>query len=312
MIDYIITFLFIISVAVASGSILIAYQLKERFKYDYLSSLMYMQVFFFTFGLYAIWGQVLIKTLLSMYISAEMMSRISNILIYLGTPFLVFGWYMLIRFGKELSGRSNSNSIFIIFLIINVLMFSGLGYCINKLTQFKPLDIIKYYYISLNILYTSIGVVYMLSSSTRDSKIPKHFRQKLALFFLGLVMAEDVLIYFYNESNLSFALIFIFLYFTGSGFITVYMKYQIAPEVLAGRGEYKLSFNEFCSNHEITAREKEIILEIYNGLTNQQIANKLYISIQTVKDHTSRIYNKTNTQNRVQLIKMLHESEEVK
>jgi DNA-binding NarL/FixJ family response regulator len=45
--------------------------------------------------------------------------------------------------------------------------------------------------------------------------------------------------------------------------------------------------------------------EICNGLSNQQIADKLFISLQTVKDHSSRIYYKTNCTGRAQLITMV-------
>jgi DNA-binding CsgD family transcriptional regulator len=46
--------------------------------------------------------------------------------------------------------------------------------------------------------------------------------------------------------------------------------------------------------------------EICAGLSNQQIADKLFISLQTVKDHTSRIYYKTNCSGRAQLIAMVN------
>ncbi|WP_081782530.1 response regulator transcription factor [Prolixibacter bellariivorans] len=38
--------------------------------------------------------------------------------------------------------------------------------------------------------------------------------------------------------------------------------------------------------------------------TNQQIADKLFISIETVKDHNSRIFLKTEVKNRTQLARL--------
>jgi LuxR family maltose regulon positive regulatory protein len=48
----------------------------------------------------------------------------------------------------------------------------------------------------------------------------------------------------------------------------------------------------------LTKREREIITLISRHLQNKEIANKLFISAQTVKKHTNRIYQKLNVHNR--------------
>lgn len=51
----------------------------------------------------------------------------------------------------------------------------------------------------------------------------------------------------------------------------------------------------------LSQREKEIAVLISQGCTNQAIAEKLFISERTVKAHLGTIFNKTGTQNRLQL-----------
>lgn len=53
---------------------------------------------------------------------------------------------------------------------------------------------------------------------------------------------------------------------------------------------------------DITQREKEICMLMVEGLTNKQIAEKLYISEGTVKNYISNIYDKTGIHDRVKLI----------
>lgn len=58
--------------------------------------------------------------------------------------------------------------------------------------------------------------------------------------------------------------------------------------------------NDF--SHAMTKREKEICSLMAEGLTNRQIADKLYISEGTVKNYISNIYDKTGIHDRVKLI----------
>ncbi|MBD5498859.1 MAG: response regulator transcription factor [Lachnospiraceae bacterium] len=53
---------------------------------------------------------------------------------------------------------------------------------------------------------------------------------------------------------------------------------------------------------ELTGREKEICALMAEGLTNRQIADKLYISEGTVKNYISNIYDKTGIHDRVKLV----------
>lgn len=51
----------------------------------------------------------------------------------------------------------------------------------------------------------------------------------------------------------------------------------------------------------ITVREKQIVLLIQAGKTNQEIADKLFISVATVKDHNNNLFRKCGVRNRVEL-----------
>jgi LuxR family maltose regulon positive regulatory protein len=52
----------------------------------------------------------------------------------------------------------------------------------------------------------------------------------------------------------------------------------------------------------MTARELEVLRLISGGLTNQQIADQLFISAGTVKTHVKNIYGKLDVHNRVQAV----------
>ena len=59
---------------------------------------------------------------------------------------------------------------------------------------------------------------------------------------------------------------------------------------------------------ELTDREREVLVEIAHGLSNQEIANKLFISLPTVKTHVAHILGKINARDRVQAVVFAYEN----
>jgi DNA-binding CsgD family transcriptional regulator len=124
----------------------------------------------------------------------------------------------------------------------------------------------------------------------------------IVLLTTGILQAIFLIIY---KDSIFVALIFILVFFIGIGFLPVYMNYSGVLKIFIQDRIVPASLDGFCKKYEISPREKEIITEICNGLSNQQIADKLFISLQTVKDHTHRIYGKVDVASRVQLIKLI-------
>src|SRR6056297_2323766 len=62
------------------------------------------------------------------------------------------------------------------------------------------------------------------------------------------------------------------------------------------------------SNFNLSSREFELLKLIYSGYTNQQIAEKLYISKRTAEFHRSNLLSKTNSRNTADLIRFAVEN----
>jgi len=121
-----------------------------------------------------------------------------------------------------------------------------------------------------------------------------------------MILQTAPIAFYSNQQYL--ALIFIFIFFAGNIFLPVYLNYGTLLSVFADGIKKDLSFEDFCRRFEVSPRETDIVREICNGLSNKEISDKLFISLQTVKDHTHRIYIKTNVKRRVQLINLVKES----
>lgn len=295
---------FVISVAMATGGVILSSRLRTRIRHDLFSALLYFQVFIYTFGFYGIWGQVLIRSYLTNYISDDLLARFSDISILLGLPFLVFAWMMLIRLACISSGRIIRNWMIIAFLVINFAILTLTGYYTSRSVQATPASILKYYFIVMNSIYALMVFFIFLSKGRFKTEFRARDRKIMAVTIPAIMLLQNIPMVLYNGQGW-LAFIFILLFFTGNTFLPVYFTYG-AQTIRIDRGENTdLSFEDFCQKFEISPREKDIIREICNGLSNKEISEKLFISLQTVKDHTHRIYIKTNVRNRVQLINML-------
>jgi len=54
----------------------------------------------------------------------------------------------------------------------------------------------------------------------------------------------------------------------------------------------------------VTPREREILELIANGMSNREIAEKLFVSENTVKTHSSRLFDKLGAKRRTQAVQM--------
>jgi DNA-binding CsgD family transcriptional regulator len=306
MLQYLVYLIFILSVAMAAGGVVLSSKLRNRYHHDIFSILLYYQVFIFTFGFYGIWGQAVIKAFLSTYISTELLSRFSDISMLLGLPFLVFAWMMLIQFSLGISGRKKNNWLVFWFLLFNFAIIIIVGYIIAKTTSVKPASLIRNYFISMNFLYSLFSAFLILFPRKGRSAIHDYDSRIIAPVMFLIMLSQCVPLLFYASQSYV-AIIFIFTFFAGNTFLPVYLSYGTLLSVFTGETEKDLTFEEFCKKSEISPRETDIVREICNGLSNKEISDKLFISLQTVKDHSHRIYIKTNVRSRVQLINLVKE-----
>ena len=96
------------------------------------------------------------------------------------------------------------------------------------------------------------------------------------------------------------------LLFAGLG-IWLGLKLTRKPELIIKEVAVPTA-NEFVLNQErqrelgITRRELEILELIASGLSNREIAEKLFVSENTVKTHSSRVFDKLGVKRRTQAV----------
>lgn len=62
------------------------------------------------------------------------------------------------------------------------------------------------------------------------------------------------------------------------------------------------TIDSYCARHDLTKRERDVLLRIVNGKDYQNAANDLQLAVGTVKSHTHNILKKTGTSTRQELV----------
>ena len=73
-------------------------------------------------------------------------------------------------------------------------------------------------------------------------------------------------------------------------------------------GNEKVDLKEKLKDLDLTKRETDVLMLISEGFSNDEIADKMYISKNTVKSHIKNIYLKLDVKNRVQVLKKIRNS----
>jgi NarL family two-component system response regulator LiaR len=70
------------------------------------------------------------------------------------------------------------------------------------------------------------------------------------------------------------------------------------------------TFDEFTINHfelarlNLSKRELEVLQLMANGLSNQEISDRLFVSLNTIKTHSSKLFEKMEVKRRTQAVEM--------
>lgn len=90
--------------------------------------------------------------------------------------------------------------------------------------------------------------------------------------------------------------------------VTRRMLEMFAPQLPGEEDEEAANLADQALLESLTERETEVLTLIAQGLTNQEIADQLFISMTTVKTHVGNILNKIGARDRVQAVIFAYEN----
>lgn len=305
-ISYILTF--VISAGMSTLGIMLAYQLYQQNRKPLFATLLYQQIFLFSFLLYGVWGNIALRAIISdLNISEAISSKLAVFIPIMGIPFMVVSWFMLLKFAYNLNGYKFSKffvfGYFPTFILLVLALVCLIQYNILIVPADADLFVVRII-VGLNLL---THLFFLLPFFTRkiSNSLQKEtgFYPKWAVLFFASTICYSVLMSFFNVFDFISTCTALVITFASSIFLPAIIRIK----QFNAEDKTNIDFQAFCSLYEISKREAQIIREICSGKSNKAIADKLFITLQTVKDHNHRIYTKTGVKSRVQLSNLVRE-----
>jgi DNA-binding CsgD family transcriptional regulator len=302
---------FIVSAAFAVIGIMVSYQLYQTHQKPILQILLYQQIFLISFFIYGIWGNIALHEILDdLSLSSELSNKLTVFIPVLGIPFLIVSWFMLLRFAFRLNGIKESKMFPVIYFPLLFIFVLGFSVLIDKqiinVSSEPDLFIIRSIVTFNIIVHIIFSVSFIIDKKNKPLSKEIRFLKNHALMYMAGVLLYSAVLSFYNYFGAISICISILLLFAISISIPIVIKLNEKTQILPQHSN-NINFSDFCNLYEISKREAEIIMEICTGKSNKDISEKLFISLQTVKDHNYRIYSKLGVKTRGQLTNLVRE-----
>jgi DNA-binding CsgD family transcriptional regulator len=309
-------FSLLLGLGAAVWAVLAAQNLQKNYGTSSLSTFLYYQIFMAVFGLYGIAGQGLVRMTLSARNSPfQTVETVWHLFSILGAPFLILAWSMLLRLSREIFDEAPGRWATRGFLFGAFAMYVAYGVLLFILGT-RPAGDAAWQTLTTAVkgLFVGLDAAVIASSAVRvlgRTRSVSDGARRSAIRTFGWVIAAagaGRLVFFAASGRGGvFFPLYVLVFFAGNAFPLIvwraYLLKQVPSPVEAAAEVHDIG--GFSAAFNISKREEDVVRQVLEGKTNKDIADSLFITVQTVKDHLYRIFQKTGVRSRVQLINLV-------
>lgn len=228
----------------------------------------------------------------------------------LGFPCALFAAYFLFITLFKLIDQTINQTAKRLFLALNFLLIalSYISVSLRMLDVHNPLSVTLWVVFLFIIPIFQLTILFHGLSQIRNLKSDnKNYAQRFILIlFSGYTVWYALMLSIHSIGIWRHLIIIVF--YLALLLPSVYLLRYFNSQINMNRfgADLKERFNNFLRDFEFTSREKDVITLLIDGKTNQQIADELFISLQTVKNYLSRIYKQLNLKSRLELVNYIN------
>lgn len=303
-------FLLFLTLGVGQVAIYISYQSFKRNKSAYLFSYFLVLVGFSAITLAHTIETFLKATLPDIYQSNSGIERFDWTYILLSVIRILILYFMARflagLFQKPWHKRAFTFTLMIIagFLALQIVSFIGSG---------RDLEIPRYSAMVIHLVFFTVFCVLLIQGLRFARDIRNPSRKRALSSFMSFLLLFNCLLFmnriggYTSWISLNTQMLIISILMLSYNFYHVFFFDRFLRDYLIEHPAPVINHFDFLvQKFHISKREKDIIVLICEGKTNKDIAAVLFISPVTVRDHLSRIFEKTNCRSRLQLANLFH------
>jgi len=292
----------------------ISFALQRKYELNYVKSYFYHQILIFLFGFYGLLGTIITHYfLIDVEINSNILKYLPSFLPFIGIPFMIAAWYLFIKISFEIIEKKISLRFTLLFFVVLLLVFLIFGFL---------LPYVEYFTVEQSQINTHVLLIFILIELLtlvlvfyNYFVLGQKLKEKHKIKFIRVFATVNLVLYVFSmlllvlgEMHIEFISSYTIIYFS-KDIIPLFLlkKYLKANYVHPVNLIEETRKDSFIQKYSISKRESEIVEEIVMGKTNKEISERLFISLQTVKDHVHNIYLKTEVKNRVQLTNLIRQ-----
>lgn len=302
-----------LAVLAGAAAVFMAFQLQKRFR-GFTTSYAYYILLLYIFGAYSLAGSALLEELLlSLGAEHRLVDSARDYLVLPGIPLLALAHYMYIRSFRDYFQKPLKSSTTLIYFLLLLFAFGSYMFFLLRLNRFEQgqEDVVRQMQlIILGLFFLPVypwclfDVLRYSRKLDRGRKMQLRFISFSYLAYGLLVLSGFLLRDLHPLVPRLLLLLMLSWHILPMFFLNILLEKNRKLEKLE-KDDFPSRLADFVAKHEISKRESEVVRLICAGMSNQEISESLFITLQTVKDHIHRIFVKTGVKNRVQLTNMI-------
>ncbi len=192
-----------------------------------------------------------------------------------------------------------------VLLVIEILLFR-----LNE--NFQEKVILFYSYLLILIIVSSLMFLVVSLKNQKEEFLRKLIKKIIIvvlLFIPGFIVDANFDLFQNRLKIIPKLFNFLGIFYIVWNIFTIYYSFIFIDKVVDKKGIIEIT-DDFIRYYKITEREKELLSLIVNGLTNKEIAKRMFLSEGTVKNYIYYLFQKLNVSTRTEIVKKIAEFNE--